>query len=224
MRLQRAVAHATISACALLGFCGKTQAGSLSILTATAGVDWGTARLSPDGQTVFGSFLSSPYQGGPLANGTYNYGLFSWNVNSGLTSLPTFPGAPTEYGAVRASSYNGSIVVGEGFDGVVSVPPGSRWGLAVGSLSWNSSGVAQVLPVGTFSNPVGVVSRATAISDDGSVIVGYSDPDNEEAIQETLGLGTPSAAHFDTPPDPGLNEFPGYTQAFRSSPTGTVVL
>jgi hypothetical protein len=194
----------------------QSRAGTLQVIAATAGIDRGTAGLSPNGQVLYGSFSPVVER---LENDTLTNGLFEWTASSGVTTLPYYMLPNTGVGAVRGSSYDGSVLVGQAFDGWVNAQSGQQ-GIATGSVKWTSSGVSQVLPVGTNSNRSGVVSRATAISDDGTVIAGYTDPDNNEAVQDTIQLD----AKYNPGIDYGFAQSTAYSQGFLQSSSGTVVL
>jgi hypothetical protein len=214
--LGKQVAVAVVSICLSAVIVHAT---SFNVLTATHYVDWGDCGISPDGSTIYGSFYSSSSISGRVVNQTDSTGLFTWNAATGLASLPVPVGSiNTGYGTVRASNFNGTMLVGQTYDFPFAPNGITSFEFGMGAVSWTNSTVAQVFPVGTVAHPTGVFSRATGISDDGTVIAGYEDPDNAES------LGTTPADAFNTPPAAGAGGYSGYSQGFLITPSGTVTL
>ncbi|MCG8403688.1 MAG: hypothetical protein MI923_00690 [Phycisphaerales bacterium] len=118
----------------------------------TGGAFHSSARgVSPDGQVVVGQSMST--LSGSAAE------AFRWTRTGGIEALGTHNGGTS--GVARAASQDGSVIVGTGSSSN-SVLDAFRWTVGTGVVSLGD------LPGGTFN------SDASAVSADGSVIVGSS--------------------------------------------------
>ncbi len=111
--------------------------------------------ISADGQTVVGE-CGRPDEEGQAA--------FKWTPGGGLIVLPDLPGG-WDYSSAKAASADGGVIVGYGVPDFAIV----GFGLNTRAVRWTSAGIEQLLELaGTHG------SEATAISPDGSIVVGWA--------------------------------------------------
>jgi autotransporter-associated beta strand protein/probable HAF family extracellular repeat protein len=133
--------------------------------------------ISADGSVIVGFSYNIATNPGPQA-------AFRWTQSGGMTGLGFLPGM--DHSIATAVNANGSVIVGNSYTfsttGGVNPNEAFRW--------TNSTGM-----VGLGYLPGGVVSIATGVSADGSVVVGQSFiGDDNQAFRWTQSLGMQSIA------------------------------
>ncbi len=113
--------------------------------------------VSADGSVVVGFSRSSPQQPPPIESGTE---AFRWNQAGGMLNMWWLPGATVLMGTATAVTPGGEVIVGS--SGGSNGEEAFRWTQATGMQGLGD------LPLGQFR------SQATAVSEDGSVVVGWS--------------------------------------------------
>jgi probable HAF family extracellular repeat protein len=130
-----------------------TQAGGMQVITTLAdGTDSFGWTISGDGLTVAGSYIN---------HGLMNRIAYRWTQSPGMVALE-YPYPPGGSSQCNGLSTDGSVIVG-----YKDFFPGTNGTFA---FRWTSAGGTQNL--GTLPGDVG--SYAAAVSEDGSVVVGYS--------------------------------------------------
>lgn len=131
--------------------------------------------VSGDGKVAFGHSWST----------AAGYEAFRWNSSQGIVGIGNFPQGPQVgfESRTRAASYDGSVLVGSGFN---IEERAFRWTSATGMVDLGN------LSTGTTR------SRAYGTSADGNVIVGYSEVVGgvPEAIRWTPGTGMTSLGYL----------------------------
>ncbi len=132
---------------------------------ASASSDAVTGGCSDDGSVLVGS---GSYDAGGFETG---FQAFSWK-NSVFTVLPDMIGGVVEADAVACSA-NGAIVVGSGSPGTSLYTRATRWTVT-------GAGASAPQDLGDLAGGIDL-SKALAVSGDGSVVVGYA------AASDTVG-------------------------------------
>ena len=134
--------------------------------SATGMVDLGTL----DGDYLSSSTATAVSSDGLVVVGSSNGNAFRWKSATGMVSLDTWSG---RFSSATAVSSDGSVVVGRIINDFFT-GNAFRWSSATGMVDLGTLGALGENMLGTFfgKNPIG--SEATAVSGDGSVVVGYS--------------------------------------------------
>ena len=131
-----------------------TAANGIQPLNTLQNINSWASHITPDGNIVVGS-----------ANvGAFNYQAMKWTSNGGVEFLGTLGGSGSTNNSEGTFCLpDGSIVVG-----AAATASNNHH-----AFKWTSSNGMEDL--GTFNNVNNYVSKANSISDDGSLIVGYSE-------------------------------------------------